>query len=157
MNSFKQLNLSLEIIAPKLSEKKRIYSFLRKVDDQYHTRLSQRVDLTSYAEKLAFNAFNFFLTETDLDIAHAAIYYNELELAIFLSNIAVLQEYFGYGLGSLLLQEIELFAIDKNVKLISLEADSKSDKLKKFYIGKGYELIDSNKYVSFFTKCLTYK
>lgn len=156
MNSFKQMNHSLEIIAPKLSDKNRIYSFLKKVDNQYHTPLSKRVSLNSYAEKLALNAFNFFLTETDLDIAHAAIYYNELESSVFLSNIAILEEYAGYGLGSLLLKEIEEFSISKNVETISLEADVNSDKLKGFYIDRGFELIKFSPNTSFFAKQLTY-
>ena len=156
MNSFKQMNHSLEIIAPKLSDKKRIYSFLKKVDNQYHTPLSKRVSLNSYAEKLALNAFNFFLTETDLDIAHAAIYYNELESSVFLSNIAILEEYAGYRLGGFLLEEIELFSIEKKAKLLSLEADSDSDRLKKFYMDRGFEIISSNRNMSFFTKQLTY-
>lgn len=156
MKSYNDLNYNLEIIEPNSSDENRIYSFLKKVDNQYHTPLSERVDLLSYAEKLALHAFNFFLTETYTDIAHAAIYYNELESSVFLSNIAILEDYAGYGLGSSLLSEIELFSISKNAMTFSLEADANSAKLNKFYVKRGFKVIRSNRHTSFFTKHLTY-
>lgn len=99
---------------------------------------------------------SIFLTENDLDITHTAIYHNELKLSVLLSNIAILENYARYGLGSLLLKEIEEFSITKNAEAISLEADANSDRLKGFYIDRGFELIESNRITSFFTKQLTY-
>lgn len=156
MKSCNKIKCSLEIIQPNSSDKNRIYSFLIKVDNQYHTPLSQRVDLHSYAKKLAINAYNFFLMEASVDIAHAAIYHNKPKSVVFLSNIAILEKYAGDGLGSLLLEKIEEFSIANNVKTISLEADADSKKLKGFYVGKGFELIKSDQNISFFTKQLTY-
>lgn len=156
MKSCNELHYTLEVIQPNSSDKNRVYSFLTKVDNQYHTSLSERVNLVSYAEKLALNAFNFFLMEASVDIAHASIYHNKSKSVVFLSNIAILEKYAGYGLGTLLLKKIEEFSIANNVKSISLEADANSKMLKDFYVGRGFELIKSDQSTSFFTKQLTY-
>lgn len=73
------------------------------------------------------------------DIAHAAFYFADSKAKIFISSISVIREYEGKGVGSLLLDLVEHYAIKHQVSVIELEYDCRSTKLTEFYNKKGFK------------------
>ena len=137
MNSF-----NLSVYKPNAVNKLRVNSFLHKADYLFSLPLSLRVNIDEYAEKLANSSFNFFLEIESKDAAHAGLYINKEESKAYLSSIAVLPVFFGKGLGSKLLQEIECFLKKHNIRLIELEADLNSKKLRNFYTKAGFKITE---------------
>ena len=135
-------SISLSIFEPSAVSKSRFNVFLHKTDDLFSVPLSLRVNIDEYAEKLANSSFNFFLETESEDAAHAGLYINKEESKAYLSSIAVLPVFFGKGLGSKLLQEIECFLKKHNIRLIELEADLNSKKLRNFYTKAGFKITE---------------
>ena len=110
--------------------------------------LSLRVNIDEYAEKLADNSYNFFLEIGGEDAAHAGVYISKEKSKAYLSSIAVLPPFFKKGLGAKLLQNIECFLKKHNIKLIELEVDMNSKKLRSFYAKAGFRITNNiGKYI----------
>lgn len=100
----------------------RIYRFLCLVDRDFTPELSSRIDIGKYAEKLAKNACNIFVLDSEKqDVAHIALYLNASEA--FISSIAVLKSAQGKGLAKLLMNESLNEAKQSCSESISLEVD----------------------------------
>lgn len=140
MNLFENQSYRDNLLYPSQCGFNRILSFLKNADGDFSTKLSLRVDLQEYSEKLALKAFNLFFSYLNNDIAHAAFYFNEKDSQIFITSIAIIDEYRGRGFGKKMLNEIEIFALFKGVELLELEADCSSNKILNFYSEFGFEL-----------------
>jgi GNAT superfamily N-acetyltransferase len=139
LNSFDTGKYSVSIIQPFGAESKRIENFLKKIDTSFYEPLSTRVNLKDYSEKLSQKATNIFLMDSLCDIAHVAIYIFGSKVKIFISSFAVIPEYAGKGVGSLLLNLVEHYAIKHQVTVIELECDCRFTKLTEFYNKRGYK------------------
>tara|TARA_Y100001980_G_C14469910_1_gene250280 strand:+ start:178 stop:648 length:471 start_codon:yes stop_codon:yes gene_type:complete len=140
MNLFEWKSYEIKLLNPGQCEFDRVFRYLRRVDGGFPIKLSLRIDLQEYAEKLASKAFNLFVNLDGDDIAHAAFYYDEKSSYIFITSIAVIDEYTGRGLGKKLLNEIEKFALSESIGLLELEADCNSKSLLDFYTKNAFEL-----------------
>ena len=138
MNFYDSSAYSISIIQPSKLNFNRIVSFLKNVDLSFYEPLSERIIIEDYAQKLSQRAVNIFITDSLIDIAHAAFYISEREFKIFLSSIAVIDDYKNRGVGSFLLSSVENYAIKNQFSKIELEVDSRSNKLKEFYKKNGY-------------------
>lgn len=77
---------------------------LRACDHLFHPPLSSRVDLATYASKLAENAQCVQAWEGDTLAGLVAGYLNIEAMEIYISNVSVLKSHAGHGIASHLLQ-----------------------------------------------------
>ena len=86
--------------------KTRITNFLWEMDMEFIPSLSSRVDISSYAAKLAELADTIFITNNlGQDIASCSIYCNRKDA--YISSIAVKNYCRGKGIGHMLMDEIK--------------------------------------------------
>jgi ribosomal protein S18 acetylase RimI-like enzyme len=100
-----------------------INEFLKKSDNEFHPRLSSRVNIKDYSEKLCENAVLIIAKLNNQDIVGInAFYANDINsMKAYLSNINVLQEYQGIGIASNLIKKMITYLNHKGFKEISLE------------------------------------
>lgn len=99
---------------------KEIEAVVRAFDGVFMPPLSQRVDLHSYAEKLAQNA-NWILVYEEGDlVGHCAAYMNRGSCA-YISSIAVRPGMQGRGIGGILWEYLEQEARGKGICRIELK------------------------------------
>ena len=144
MTLFDMGELELEILEPMSSSFERIEHFLMKVDGDFYTPLSVRVDIETYSNKLFKFAVNIFLISHGDDVAHAGIYVDLEGDEIFISNFAVLRKCSRQKIGNYLLQKIEDYVSSIGVDLIRLEADCEADALFEFYTKNGFRCTQEN-------------
>jgi ribosomal protein S18 acetylase RimI-like enzyme len=98
---------------------------LTQCDAHYRPKLSERVDLPAYGKKLFLRSQRFEMWEGATLAALAAVYFDDGENRRgYISNISVLPEYAGRGIGLQLLQSVEQFAADKGFEELRLETGS---------------------------------
>ncbi|MDY5331081.1 MAG: N-acetyltransferase [Anaerovibrio sp.] len=86
--------------------KTRIISFFQEMDKEFIPSLSSRVDIPSYAAKLAELADTIFITNNiGQDIASCSIYCNQRDA--YISSIAVKKSYQGKGIGHMIMDEVK--------------------------------------------------
>jgi GNAT superfamily N-acetyltransferase len=124
------------------SDSARIFQFFEIVDKEFSPRLSERVNLTVYANKLAEEAVNLFMVEGDRDIAHVAFYCNDQRSKVaYISSIGVLPEFYGSGIAKSLLVKVVDKCLSEEMKLLNLEVDVENLKAIKFYEKNGFTFV----------------
>ena len=118
----------------------RVLAFLQKVDDNFVVRLSSRVDLDAYSQKLSLLGYNIFAKYGTRDVAHAAFYVDSQKSQIFLSSIAVEKAFGKKGLGRMLLDQVINFGRLKRLSAIALDAAIDDEIIHNFYRDAGFEL-----------------
>ncbi|MEA3259790.1 MAG: GNAT family N-acetyltransferase [Pseudomonadota bacterium] len=127
------------------SDSARIFQFFEIVDKEFSPPLSERVNLTVYANKLAAEAVNLFVVEGNRDIAHAAFYCNDIKFNVaYISSIAVLPNFHGSGVAGNLLDEIFERCLSKGMALLRLEVDVENLRAVKFYEKYGFQIVSDN-------------
>lgn len=122
---------------------KSIYAFLHKADSSFQPPLSKRLSITDYAKKLADHAQNIFAVRSNKNVAHAALYVNDLEHhKAFLSSIAVLPEFCNQGIGEQLMLECFSCAKAHGMKYLVLEVSHESTKAIALYKRNGFTSIE---------------
>lgn len=122
------------------SDKKRLKEILLRLDESIIPKLSERVDLDEYAEKLSERAELFYVTSQGEDIGNCAIYLNSGTYG-YISSIAVLKEWQGLGVGNLLWNQVLEFAIEKQVRMIELMVYQDNHNARKFYKKLGFRMV----------------
>ncbi|MDD6630865.1 MAG: GNAT family N-acetyltransferase [Faecalibacterium sp.] len=103
--------------------------------------LSQRVELTAYAEKLAQNANVVAMLDDGVCVGMAAIYTNDMNTkTAYISLIGIRNKYQGTGLGSQLLDYCASEAQRAGMEKIRLEVDDDNANAQKFYRKHGFVL-----------------
>lgn len=81
--------------------------FLHKVDKDFEPSLSSRVDIGSYAKKLTDRAIIFKASKGSKTVGLVACYANDPDkINAYIPLIAVDREFYGYGIGSMLLTQL---------------------------------------------------
>ena len=132
---------------------KRLEKILTVFDNYFLENLSRRLEMSDYAKKIAIHGFSWVLYDSTGDVGHAGFYVRGRERDIFLTNILVKQDYRGKKLGNFLLSLVESFAIYHNKNKISLQYDTNSLYLKKFYERRGFRNWDKGKNECFKVLC----
>ena len=130
------------------NDRARILAFLTRSDAWFEPGLSQRVDLVSYADKLAGRAANVFVQarapEGTKDIGHAAVYVDCSDGAgAFLSSFAIDPEWRGTNEASNLLSTVERFVRSQGCLHLRLEANEANGRALSFYEKLGYKPMSS--------------
>lgn len=114
------------------SDNNRLEKLLEELDQVIIPRLSDRVAIPEYAEKLSEYAELFYVIESERDIGNCAIYLNHGEVG-YISSIAIKKEWQNRGIGKQLWESVLEYAISKKIKTIELEVSRSNEKALAFY------------------------
>ena len=130
------MNEKIEFLWLNRGEGVRLYKFLCEVDDIFIPKLSERVNIKEYAEKLAQNAENIVACYDEEDVGACSIYCN-LETA-FISSFAVKNAYMRMKIGSQMMEQVKEHARASRCRSIKLEVFHRNSKAMKFYEKQGF-------------------
>lgn len=123
----------------------RILDFLSSVDREFTPFLSEKVELSAYAYKLAKSAHSVFLVVEGHDVGHAAYYSNDLQgRTAFLTSICVKPEFRGGRFAEVLLEKVLRGAMNDGMKALSLEVDARNQAAVRFYRKHGFNECGNN-------------
>jgi ribosomal-protein-alanine N-acetyltransferase len=122
----------------------RVLAFLTSVDDEFATPLSRRVNLESYSEKLAANAWHCFAVANGQDVGHVAFYVDREQRTAFISSMAVIGAFQRQGVGAFMLDHLVMHCRSLSVKSISLEVHSAATGASEFYQCLGFTKTSSS-------------
>lgn len=120
----------------------RIWRILTELDYHFVPPLSERVDIKTYAAKIARHADCFYARTGGLDIGACFVYLNSKETG-YITSIGVYADYQRMGAGSLLLGAVVNEAGNRNLKEINLKVHSNNPKAVRFYTSFGFRAIAS--------------
>jgi len=107
--------------------------------DEYHTpKLSERLDIPSYAKKLFENSVTFEAWSENKLIGLIAVYFNN-EKQGFISNVSVSGEHMKKGIATMLLQHCIKGAVRKHISSLSLEVSSNNETAITLYEKSGFQ------------------
>ena len=103
-------------------------------------RLSSKVDISVYAEKLATHAANFEAWNGDELIGLVSIYINDLHKRLaFISNVSIISTFAGKGIATALLKESILYARKLQFETIGLEVSVRNANALHLYLKLGFK------------------
>lgn len=116
----------------------RLLEFLKKSDNMFQPKLSERVDIKQYAEKLTECAELFYVLDDGKDVANCAVYMNQ-EYTCFISSFAVAQNMQRSGIGTILMRAVISEGIKRDMKSIELDVYACNNAGIRFYISQGFQ------------------
>ena len=116
-----------------------IFCFLKKNENDHFKKLSELVDLKTYAKKLSENALHFTLYEKDELVGFCASYFNDdISKVGYISIISIVGGSRGLGLGGKLINHIIGYARQNFYKEIRIKPDCNNRVLIGFFIKQGF-------------------
>ncbi|MFN3713122.1 MAG: GNAT family N-acetyltransferase [Alcanivoracaceae bacterium] len=119
-----------------------ILEHLLRCDKQFVPALSDRVDLTEYAGKLASRAERFEVFCDKSLIAMVAIYINPH--TAFISNVSVEENFSGQGIGKKLVRDSLVWAFSSGASKVELEVNKDNTRALAMYLSLGFRSEHSN-------------
>lgn len=120
-----------------------IVGHLTQCDVHYRPKLSERVDLPAYGKKLFLRSQRFEMWEGATLAGLAAVYFDDGENRYgYISNISVLPEYNGRGIGLQLMHSVERFAADKGFEELILETGIDNTTALRLYEKCGFQVAE---------------
>lgn len=116
----------------------RLYEFLKELDSVFQPKLSERVDIKHYAEKLSEHAELFYVSADGRDVANCAVYMNQ-NTTCFISSFAVAKNMQREGIGTRLMQAVISEGSKKNMKAIELDVHVCNHAGIHFYTSQGFQ------------------
>lgn len=103
-------------------------------NNKFVPKLSTKVNIKQYAQKLREKAMSFECWDNNKLIGFIGIYFNQKELGVaFISNLSVYESYSGKGIASQLLTNCIDYATLSGFKQIQLEVNSNNLVALNFY------------------------
>lgn len=103
----------------------KLYDFLCRVDKDFPTALSARIDLRGYAIKLAEKAFLSATIRDDRIVGLVAIYCNDIENRYaYIPLVAVDRDYRGQKISKSLMTCAIIYAKDNGFNILGLHAEN---------------------------------
>lgn len=118
----------------------RIVDFLLSIDEIMIPKLSDRVNVTEYAMKLALRADTLFVSEFSVDVGACSVYCDTQNA--YISSIALKKDYMQHGIGKKIMENVKTHAIDKSCSLIRLEVAEDNRNAVSYYRKNGFEMIN---------------
>ena len=123
-----------------------VYEHLTACDEQFVPPLSQRLQISSYAEKLVSLSNTFEVWDGQQLVGLVAVYMNDADLkSSFITNVSVLRGYEGKGIASKLLSESIEQSKQNGFSQIVLEVDAENHPARSLYIKKGFITVSNEK------------
>jgi len=104
-----------------------IYLHLLDCDKFFIPKLSEKVNISEYSEKIFNKAINFEAWDNERLIGLVSMYINEEDTSFgYITNISIINEYKNWGIASNLLKKWIKYSKDINLNWISLKVDTKN-------------------------------
>lgn len=118
-----------------------IHAHLRECDARFTPPLSARVDLASYAGKLAARADRFEAWDGGRLVGLVAAYLTStVSEKGFISSVSVTSDFGGNGLASVLMQECRETARSRGLKGLALDVSAADSGAQAFYRKSGFKV-----------------
>ena len=135
------MNKPVEFCLNKATEAE-IADHLFRCDADFVPPLSGRVEIGSYAHKIADKATRFEAWAEGVLVGLVAVYCNDSECHVaYITSVSVLQEWKGRGIASTLMEQCIRHAKGPGYERIELEVDSENAAAIKLYEKKGFMVI----------------
>lgn len=141
-------NMLVDITINKKLNANEAFDLLKQFDKSFVPPLNNCIDLVSYSQKLADNAYFIFAIQKGNIIGFVAYYINRENRFLYVPFTAVLPEYRGQGVGYLMFEH--LYEIkDNDLDSIQLEVDKNNQSARAFYERSGFQIKEErvNKYL----------
>lgn len=129
-----------------------IETHLNHVNPHFVPPLDAKVNLHTYALKLAEKAVNFEAWNNGLLVGLIAAYMNPTEGFAFITNVSVYPEWMGKKIAAVLLEQCKHYAKHHHLKSIRLEVNKNNAAAIHFYKKYNFTLHDE-KEDSYFMQC----
>lgn len=104
-----------------------IYLHLLDCDKFFIPKLSEKVNISEYSEKIFNEAINFEAWDNERLIGLVSMYINEEDTSFgYITNVSIINEYKNRGIASNLLKKCIKYSKDINLNWISLKVDTKN-------------------------------
>jgi ribosomal protein S18 acetylase RimI-like enzyme len=128
------MSISNAIYKTKTASKEEIFLHLEKCKDNFIPPLDQTVDLSEYAKKIADRSMTFEAWINNTLAGLVAAYFNDAENhSGYITNVSVLGNYKGKGIGYELMNRCIEFAIQNSFNQIKLEVAENNDNAIQLY------------------------
>ena len=108
-------------------------------DESFPNRLSSRVDIPSYASKLAEKAIRFEAWDDEALVGLIACYNNTENRSVYITSVSTLENYHGKGIAQELLNQVIQHTNTLQYKKIELEVHAVNYKAIALYTKNGFE------------------
>ncbi len=115
----------------------RIYAFLLSIDDIMIPRLSERVSIREYAEKLSKCSDTLFVMQGETDIGACSVYCNRQEA--FVSSIALKREFLYQNIGTKMMEEVKSHTQQCGCKVLQLKVHEMNVAAIGYYKKNGFQ------------------
>lgn len=104
-----------------------IYLHLLDCDKFFIPKLSEKVNISEYSEKIFNKAINFEAWDNERLIGLVSMYINEEDTSFgYITNVSIINEYKNRGIASKLTKKCIKYSKDINLNWISLKVDTKN-------------------------------
>jgi ribosomal protein S18 acetylase RimI-like enzyme len=125
------------------SDSEQIENHLKECDDFFVPKLSSKVDVSVYAQKLAKHAVNFEAWNTNLLVGLVSVYVNDQHNRLaFISNVSIISTFAGRGIGKALLKECIEYAKNLKFKTVGLEVSVLNARAFNLYTKLGFKEVE---------------
>ena len=116
-----------------------ISDFFKEHDNDYFEKLSDRVDIVEYSQKLLDSAVQFTLRK-DVDLIGLSPCYfnNDKEKIGYISSLTIKDGHRGRKLGSAMIKQIEQYAKEKNYHTVMVKIHHDNHISHNFYLKNGF-------------------
>ena len=119
--------------------REQIYTFLKKIDQDFPTPLSNKVDLNEYAEKILSTAEILSVVKNDQVVACIVLYCNDFNTKYaYIPLVGVLQQYRGLGYAKSLVSAAISIVKSREFKTIGIHTENSS--ALKLYQSLGFDI-----------------
>lgn len=119
-----------------------IRTHLSRCDHQFSPRLSERVDICAYAEKIRDKAFTFEAWERENLVGLVAAYMNRAEGSCYITSVSVQAEFSGRGIAAKLIDACLEQADSASIATISLEVSEENRPAISLYEKFGFQITE---------------
>lgn len=122
-----------------------IKKHLLACDDFFVPRLSSKIEISLYAEKLTLHAVNFEAWNGVELIGLVSVYVNDLHKRLaFISNVSIISTFAGKGIATALLKESILYAQKLQFDTMGLEVSARNASALQLYLKLGFREMERN-------------
>lgn len=117
-------------------------SYLRLIENDFDTRVSERIDIEFYAKKWAENAKFLSLKDEKEYLVSLIIYYENLfNSSLYITEFVVTRLYRHRGIGHIMLDYL-IGNYSINFRYVDLEVAKDNKNAYQFYIREGFRIIE---------------
>lgn len=124
-------------------DRARVKNYFDVADNCFKPKLSSRLDVKAYVDKICNYASLIWCMYEGRDIGLCAFYANRPPMA-FLTSLSVLKEYQGKGLAKDMLEKMVFFCEQNGCQLIMLEVYKENCRARRLYKKSGFVLIEED-------------